>query len=100
MSRPTSTPLRRADHEDVLQPGDDHGAGEFGLDLLLDGLLDGLEPSLHKQTTHPLDGPNPSQDARSSLRHDSDEGAMEMPKVSRDSAPQRPSSWSTCRRSQ
>ena len=34
--------------EDVLQPGDDHGAYEFGLDLLLDG----LEQSLHKQTTH------------------------------------------------
>jgi len=34
--------------EDVLQPGDDHGAYEFGLDLLLDG----LEQSLHKQTIH------------------------------------------------
>jgi AcrR family transcriptional regulator len=34
--------------EDILQPGDDHGAYEFGLDLLLDG----LEQSLHKQTTH------------------------------------------------
>ena len=34
--------------EDVLQPGDDHGAYEFGLDLLLDG----LEQSLQKQTTH------------------------------------------------
>jgi AcrR family transcriptional regulator len=33
--------------EDVLQPGDDHGAYEFGLDLLLDG----LEQSLHKLTT-------------------------------------------------
>ena len=34
--------------EDILQPGDDHGAYEFGLDLLLNG----LEQSLHKQTIH------------------------------------------------
>ena len=34
--------------EDVLQPGDDHGAYEFGLDLLLDG----LDQSLPKLTTH------------------------------------------------
>jgi hypothetical protein len=34
--------------EDVLQPGDDHGAYEFGLDLLLDG----LEQALQKLTTH------------------------------------------------
>ena len=34
--------------EDVLQPGDDHGTYEFGLDLLLDG----PGQSLHKQTTH------------------------------------------------
>jgi Tetracyclin repressor-like, C-terminal domain len=33
--------------EDVLQPGDDRGAYEFGLDLLLDG----LEQSMHKEAT-------------------------------------------------
>jgi hypothetical protein len=48
MSRPTSTSTAPSCIEDVLQPGDDHGAYEFGLDLLLDG----LEQSLHKLTTH------------------------------------------------
>jgi hypothetical protein len=47
MSRPTSISTSPSCIEDVLQPGD-HGAYEFGLDLLLDG----LEQSLHKQTTH------------------------------------------------
>jgi hypothetical protein len=37
MSRPTSTSTSPSCIEDVLQPGDDHGAYEFGLDLLLDG---------------------------------------------------------------
>jgi hypothetical protein len=48
MSRLTSTQFAELTIEDVLQPGDDHGADEFGLDLLLDG----LEHLLHKQTTH------------------------------------------------
>jgi hypothetical protein len=48
MSRPTSTSTSPSCIEDVLQPGDDHGAYEFGLDLVLDG----LEQSLHKLTTH------------------------------------------------
>ena len=47
MSRPTSTSTSPSCIEDVLQPGDDHGAYEFGLDLLLDG----LEQSLQKLTT-------------------------------------------------
>jgi hypothetical protein len=48
MSRPTSTSTSPSCIDDVLQPGDDHGAYEFGLDLVLDG----LEQSLHKLTTH------------------------------------------------
>jgi hypothetical protein len=48
MSRPTSTSTSPSCIEDVLQPGDDHGAYEFGLDLLLDG----PGQSLHNQTTH------------------------------------------------
>ena len=48
MSRPTSTSTAPSCIEDVLQPGDDHGKYEFGLDLLLDG----PGQSLHKQTTH------------------------------------------------
>jgi hypothetical protein len=48
MSRPTSTSTAPSCIEDVLQPGDDHGTYEFGLDLLLDG----PGQSLHKQTTH------------------------------------------------
>ena len=48
MSRPTSTSTSPSCIEDVLQPGDDYGAYEFGLDLLLDG----LGQSLHKQTNH------------------------------------------------
>jgi hypothetical protein len=48
MSRPTSTSTSPSCIEDVLPPGDDHGAYEFGLDLLPDS----LGQSLHKQTTH------------------------------------------------
>ena len=48
MSRPTSTSTSPSCIENVLQLGDHHGAYEFGVDLLLDG----LGQSLHKQTTH------------------------------------------------
>jgi hypothetical protein len=53
MSRPTSTSTSPSCIEDVLQPGDDHGTYEFGLDLLLDG------STITAQPDHPLDGPNP-----------------------------------------
>jgi hypothetical protein len=52
MSRPTSTSTSPSCIEDVLQPGDDHGAYEFGLDLLLDGSDNHCTPD------HPPDGPN------------------------------------------
>ena len=48
MAAPEPTHLAELTIEDVLQRGDDHGAYAFGLYLLLDG----LEQSLHKQTTH------------------------------------------------
>jgi hypothetical protein len=55
MSRPTSTSTAPSCIEDVLQPGDDHGTYEFGLDLLLDG----PGQSLQKQTTTRRTAPLP-----------------------------------------
>jgi hypothetical protein len=84
MSRPTSTSTSPSCIEDVLQPGDDHGAYEFGLDLLLDGSDNHCTTRPPTRRTEPLPKTPDLACATTQTKE-----AMEMPKVSRDSAPQR-----------
>ena len=84
MSRPTSTSTSPSCIEDVLQPGDDHGAYEFELDLLLDGSDNHCTTRPPTRRTEPLPKTPDLACATTQTKE-----AMEMPKVSRDSAPQR-----------
>ena len=84
MSRPTSTSTAPSCIEDVLQPGDDHGTYEF------DSICSSTAPDNHCTSRPPTrrTGPLPKTPDLACATTQTKE-AMEMPKVSRDSAPQR-----------